>query len=136
MDNLLNIDNSYFERKVTQIYPNEFQLNKANSTDTEAADFDLHLLISNGFVSSNIYDQRDDFDFEFVNFPLFDGDVPLALSWGVYISQPIQFARVSSHLADYSARSKSLIAKLLQQGYRYHKLGNAFFYIYRRNFKF
>ena len=37
---------------------------------------DLHLSISNGFVSSKIYDKRDDFDFDVVNFPFLDGDVP------------------------------------------------------------
>ena len=41
---------------------------------------------------------------------------------GVYISQLIRFARVSSHVADFNARNKSLTAKLLQQGYWYHKL--------------
>ena len=49
LDDLLNIDNTYFEGMVTRIYPNELQLNNANSTDTEAAFLDLHLLISNGF---------------------------------------------------------------------------------------
>ena len=45
----------------------ELQVNKANSSETEAAFLDLHLTISDGFVSSKIYDKRDDFDF--VNFP-------------------------------------------------------------------
>ena len=83
---------------------------------------DLHLSISNGFVSTKIYDKRDDFDFGKVNFPFLDGDVPRSTSYGVYISQLIRFARVSSHVVDFNARNKSLTAKLLQQGYRYHKL--------------
>ena len=49
---LLNIDNSYFDGMVEQIYPSELQLNKANSSDTEAPFLDLHLTISDGFVSS------------------------------------------------------------------------------------
>ena len=53
---------------VSQIYPSELQLNKANTYDTEAAFLDLHLSISNGIVSTKIYDKRDDFDFEIVNF--------------------------------------------------------------------
>ena len=60
LDDLLNIDNHYFEGMVNQIYPPELQLNKANTSDTEAPFFDLHLSISNGFVSSKIYDKRDD----------------------------------------------------------------------------
>ena len=49
LDDLLNIDNPYFEGMVNQIYPSEFQLNKAYTSDTEAPFLDLHLSISNGF---------------------------------------------------------------------------------------
>ena len=93
----------------------------------------MHLSISNGFVSSKIYDKRDDFDFDIVNFPVLDGDVPRSTSYGVYISQLIRFASVSSHVVDFNARNKSLTAKLLQQGYRYHKLRKTFFKFYRRH---
>ena len=53
---------------------------------------DLNLSITNGTVSSKIYDKRDDFNFEIVNFPFLDGDVPRSLSYGVYISQLNRFA--------------------------------------------
>ena len=72
---------------VSQIYPSEVQLNNANTSDTEAAFLDLHLSISNDFVSTKIYDKRDDFDFEIVNFPFLDFDVPRSISYGVYTSQ-------------------------------------------------
>ena len=49
---------------VNQIYSPELQLIKANTSDTEAPFLDLHLSISNGFVSSQIYNKRDDFDFD------------------------------------------------------------------------
>ena len=91
---------------VNRIYPPELQLNKANTSDTKAPFLDLHLSISNGFVSSKIYDKRDDFAFDIVNFPFLDGDVPCFTSYGVYISQLIRFARVSSHVADFNARNK------------------------------
>ena len=54
-------------------------------------------------VSSKIYDKRDDFDFDIVNFPFLDGDVPRSTSYGVYICQLIRFARVSIHVADFNA---------------------------------
>ena len=69
LDNLLNIDNPYFEGTVGQIYQSELQLNKANASNTDAPFLDLHLSISNGFISSTINDKRDDFDFDIVNFP-------------------------------------------------------------------
>ena len=135
LDDLLNIDNPYFEGMVNRIYPPELQLNKANTADTEAPFLDLHLSISNGSVSSKIYDKRDDFDFDIVNFPFLDGDVPRSTSYGVYISQLIRFARVSCHVVDFNARNESLTAKLLQQGYRYHKLRKTFSKFYRRHYE-
>ena len=104
---------------VTRNYPHGLQLNKANSADTEAV-LDLHLLISNGFVSSKIYDKRDDFDFDIFNFPFeWRGSsfLPMVFTY---------FARISSHLANFNARNKAMTAKLLQQGYRYHKLRKSF----------
>ena len=50
LDDLLNIDNPYFEQIVGQMYPTELQLNKANSSDTEAPFLDLNLSITNGIV--------------------------------------------------------------------------------------
>ena len=105
LDDLLNIDNPYFEQMVGQIYPTELQLNKANSSDTEAPFLDLNLSITNGIVSSKIYDKWDDFNFELVNFPFLDGDVPRSPSYGVYFSQLIRFARVCSNVNDFNTET-------------------------------
>ena len=133
LDDLLNIDNPYFEQMVGQIYPTELQLYKANSSDTEAPFLDLNLSITNGIVSSKIYDKRVDFNFEKVNFPFLDGDVPRSPSYGVYISQLIRFARVCSNADDFNNRNLFLTAKLLKQGYRYHKIRKAFSKFYHRH---
>ena len=122
LDDILNINNVYFDNMVSQIYPSELQLNKANTSDTKATFLYLHLSISNAIVSTKIYDKRDDFDFEIVNFPFLDDDVPRSTSYGVYISQPIRFARASSHVADFNTHNKLLTQKLLKKVYRYHKL--------------
>ena len=98
---------------VNQIYSPELQLDKANTSDTEAPCLDLHLSISNGFVSSKIYDKRDDFDFDIVYSPFSDGDVPRRQSYGAYISQLIRFARVCSHVDDFNTRNKCLTANFL-----------------------
>ena len=117
LDDLLNIDNPYFAQMVSQIYPTELQLNKANPSDTQAPFLDLDLSITNGIFSTKIYDKRGDFNFEIVNFPFLDGDVPRSPSYGVYISQLIRFARVCSHVDDFNNRNKFLTSKLLKQGY-------------------
>ena len=133
LDDLLNIDNPYFEQMVAQIYPSALQLDKANSSDTKALFLDLKLSITNGIVSSKIYDKWDDCNFEIVRFPFLDGDVPSSPSYGVYISQLIRFARVCSNVDDFNNRNLFLTAKLLKQGYRYHKIRKAYSKIYHRH---
>ena len=98
---------------VNRIYPAELQLNKANSYHTEAPFLDLNLSISNDTVSTKIYDKRDDFDFDIVNFPFLDGDVPRHTSYGVYISQLIHYSRASSNVSDFNCRNKALAGLLL-----------------------
>ena len=98
---------------------------KANASNTEAAFLNLNLSIHNDTVSTKIYDKRDDFDFEIVNFPFLGGDVPRRPSNGVYLNL-FRFDRASSHVNDFNNRTKFLTAKLLKQGYRYHKLRKAF----------
>ena len=100
---------------VSQIYPSELQLNKANTSDAKAAFLDLHLSVSNDIVSTKIYDKRDDFDFEIVNFPFLDADVSRFSSYGVYISQLIRFARASSYITHFNTRNKLLTQKLLNK---------------------
>ena len=99
---------------VGRIYPSELQLNKANASGTETQFLDLHLSIANGYVSSEISDKCDNFDFDIINFLFLVGDVPRSTSYGVYISQLIRLARVSSHVTDFNAGNKILTGKLLQ----------------------
>ena len=134
LDDLLNIGNNFFDSMVNRIYPSELQLNKANVSDAEASFLDLHLAISDGFVKTKIYDKQDYCDFDIVNFPYLDGDVTRSAYCGVYISQLIRFAGVSSHVDDFNTRNKVLTAILLRQGYRYHKIRKAFSKFYRRHF--
>ena len=61
--------------------------------------------ITNGIISSKIYDKRDDFNFEKVNFPFLNGYVPRSPSCGVYISQLIRFVRVCSSFDDFNNRN-------------------------------
>ena len=106
LDAILNINNIYFDNMVSNIYLSELQLNKDYTSDTDFEFLDLRLSISNDIVSTKIYDKRDVFDFEIVNFPFLDGDVPRSTSHGVYISSLIRFVRASSHVADFNTRNQ------------------------------
>ena len=69
LEDILNINNVYFDNMVGQICPSGLRLGRANASGTEAAFLDLHLSVSGGIVSAKVCDGRDDFDFGIVNFP-------------------------------------------------------------------
>ena len=79
-----------------------------------------------------LYNKRNDFDFDTVNFPFLDGDVPRSTSYAANISQLIRFVAVSSHVTDFNARNKILTAKLIL---RYHKLRETFSNFYRQHYE-
>ena len=104
LDDLLNIDHPYFEGMVNQIYPPELQLNKANTSDTEAP-FWIYICL---FLTALFHPKfmiNLDFDFDIANFPFLDDDVQRRPSYGVNISQLIRFARVCSHFDDFNTRN-------------------------------
>ena len=70
LDDLLNIDNIYFDQMVDRIYPTEIE---------QILPIPRQLFWT---VSTKTYDKRDDFDFDIVNFPFLDGDVPRRTSYG------------------------------------------------------
>ena len=100
LDGLLNIDSTCFEQLVGRMYPTELQISKTNYSDTEAP-----FCITNGIVPSKIYDKRDDFNFEVVNFPFLDEDVPCSPSCGQYITQLVRYAGVCSYFDDFNNRN-------------------------------
>ena len=84
-------------------------------------------------IPSKIYDKRDDFDDDTVNFLSLDGDVPSSTAYGAELSQTKRFVRVLCHVTDLNARNDILTAKLLQQGYWYHELRKSVLKVYRRH---
>lgn len=133
MDDILNIENSFFDTKYRSIYPPELLLNKTNTTNVRAPFLDLDITINNNLIETKIYDKRDDFNFDIINFPYLDGDVPRAPSYGIYISQLVRYARACSHVIDFNIRNLSLTEKILKQGYQFHKLRKTFAKFYHRN---
>ena len=71
---------------------------------------DLHISVSDGVIKTKLYDKHY-FDFDIVNFPFLDDDVPHSTSYGVYISQLIRFARVFRHVDDLNTCNKDFVTK-------------------------
>ena len=83
-------------------------------------------------VSTKLYDKRDDFSFHIVNFPFLSSNIPSGPTYGVYTSQLIRYARCCSQYSDFSARHKTLVERLLSQGYKSNRLSNTFKKFYDR----
>ena len=87
LDDVLNVDNTYFDDMVNKTYPSELQFNKANSSDTETPSLDLHLTFSDGFVTSKIYEKTRRFWFWYCKFSILRrGCSSCYILRGLYIS--------------------------------------------------
>ena len=126
LDDSFTIDNPEFEKHISDIYPAELQLNKANTSDKETSFLDLNIKVIGSDIDTSVYDKRDDFGFPIVNFPWSSGDVPRLQSYGIYISQLVRFARCCTSVLDFHSKNLQITSKLLTQGFRYHKLRKTF----------
>ena len=88
IDDVFSLNNHKFSDYVYDIYPVELEI-KETADDQYHSSF-LDLLLKNdkdGRLRVKIYDKRDDFNFDIVNFSFLCGNVPQSPSYGVYISQ-------------------------------------------------
>ena len=125
IDDLISVNNPVFESYLQKIYPAELSITKENTSDHQASYLDLSISIESSKFHTKLYDKRDDFSFEIVNYPFpIASNIPKKPAYGVYASRIIAFARACDHYNDFSARHSALCATLLKQGYRYRLLVN------------
>ena len=84
----------------------------------EVSYLDLRIKSENGLLNFSIYDKRDDFNFEIVNFPFMDSCIPKKSALGVFYSQMIRFAQINSSYHGFKDKCKNLTERLLRQGYK------------------
>ena len=117
IDILIVFDNKKFGDYVKEICPSQLNVEKVNTSDHLANYLDLTFIIeSNNRLYTKLYDKRDDFDFHIVNFLFLSSNIPSSLSYGVYISQLIRYARCCSYYDDFGYRHKLLVHRLLSHG--------------------
>jgi hypothetical protein len=117
IDVVLSINNPRFAEFLQLIYPPELEIKETTDTASSASFLDLYLEFDDsGQLSTKIYDKRDDFNFKIINFPNMYSNIPASPAYGVYISQLIRYARVSSNYSDFLKRHLYLRNRLLDQG--------------------
>ena len=135
IDDVLSINNPEFENYLGQMYPAELEIKDTTESTTSASYLDLLLSIGrDGQLHTSIYDKRDDFNFHITKFPFLSSNIPSSPAYGVFISQPIRYARACSSYECFILRARRLSSKLLvlKQGYLVERLKSSFRQFYGR----
>ena len=111
-----------FKEHIYKIYPRELEIKLESNNIREVSYLDLRIKSEAGTLDFSIYDKRDDFNFQIVNFPYMDSCIPRKSALGVFYSQLIRFARINSSYQAFKNKSRCLIDKLSGQGYRLEEL--------------
>ena len=110
-------NNGRLGEQYQQIYPPELILNKENANDTRATFLDMDITVDSKQFITKLYDKRDKFGFDIVSYPDLSGNIPTRPAYGVFTAQIIRIARVCTKLIDCTSRVKTLIERLLRQGF-------------------
>ena len=108
IDDLISLNNKDFGDGLPNIYPTELSIKKENSHDDKASYLDLYIEVQNKHFHTNIYDKRDSFDFDVVNYPFIkDSNILENPAYGVYCSKLISIARACDTYTDFKNRHDS-----------------------------
>ena len=105
-----------------QIYPPELNLIPDDSDGLSTSFLDLLITINDNIIFTKIYDKRDIFKFQIVNFPVLSGNIPINSSYGVAIGEWVRYARACTYYDDFKERSLILFKKLKNNFYTLKKL--------------
>ena len=111
-----------FKNFIHSIYPRELEINSASNNVKNVAYLDLNITSDNNSLKFSVYDKREDFNFDIVNFPFIDSCIPKNSALGVFFSQLIRFARICTFFPDFQLKAKNLSKKLQNQGYLFRDL--------------
>ena len=110
---------------MTDIYPKELALT-SDKADQRSHYLDLDITIRDNKFYTKLFDKRDAFDFQIVNFPDLSGNIPKKHSYGVFVSQLVRYARCCDELKDFADRTKILIDRLTKQNFVRSQLRRTF----------
>ena len=111
IDDLLTVNNSKFEKEICNIYPPELTLKRTSESERNLSYLDISINICGGKYVTEVYDKRDDFNFDIVNFPYMCSNIPAKPTYDVYISQLIGICRICDNYSSFLLRHKLPIQK-------------------------
>ena len=116
IDDLLTLNNNNFEEEIPNIYPSELTLKRTSESDTKLSYLDISISICSSKYVTEVYDKRDAFNFNIVNFPYMSSNIPANPTYGVYISQLIRISRICDTFQSFVLRHRLLTERLVKQG--------------------
>ncbi len=126
-DDLLSLnDFGLLESVLSDIYPPEMVINKTNISVRKTTFLDLTISIYRGKFYIKLYDKRNDYNFEVINYPFLDGNIPKGQSYGIFISQLVRLARINSSFNGFLSDCKNLVRKLERQSFNIAALRKRF----------
>ena len=126
IDDLLTLNNPFFEEEIPKIYPKQLTLKKTTESQDRLSYLDICIEIKDRKFTTSVYDKRDTFEFYIVNFPYLDSNIPSGPAYGVYMSQLVRIGRICKKYGDFKERHRRLTTRLLKQGYKYDRLCTLF----------
>ena len=134
IDDLISFNNKRFNEFIFDIYPLELTIPETTESTSVASYLDvLFTRVENNNITTKLYDKRDAFGFQIVNFPFMSSNIPSAPAYDVYASQLIRYARCCSNYGDFLSRHRALVTRLLSQCYKINRLFNTFEKFYGRH---
>ena len=122
IDDLLTLNNTRFEEEICNIYPPELTLKKTTESETSLSYLDINISICGGKYVTEVFDKRDSFNFNIVNFPYMCSNIPAKPTYGVYVSQLIRISRICDTYSSFVKRHRILTYRLIKQGFWYTRL--------------
>ena len=126
IDDLLTLNNTMFEGEICNIYPTELTLKKTTECTSRLSYLDISISIYSGRYITELYDKRDNFNFEIVNFPYMCSNIPVRPTYGVYVSQLIRICRICDNFDNFASRHRLVTNRLIKQGFWYTQLCKTF----------
>ena len=130
-DDLISLnDDGLLGQILEDIYPSEMIVNCTNVSKRKCNYLDMSISIYRGKFKVTLYDKRNDYSFNVISYPYLDGNVPNNLSYGVFVSQLVRFAKINTLVEGFYHNVKCLVNKLHKQGFNLAALRKKFFKFY------
>ena len=133
IDDLLTLNYNSFEEEIINIYPPELTLKRTTESNSRISYLDISISICNNKYVTEVYDKRENFYFNIVNYPYMCSNIPAKPTYGVYVSQLVRISRIYDNYVSFVKRHQLLTKRLIKQGFWYSKLSVSFKKFSRRH---